>query len=328
VRVLDRSDTLAVAGFEPGRQVGLAECVDAVESALRAHGEGQAFGLGRRQAAGPAGAFHVTSGGYPELLSVKVNGHFPPAGPGEPVRLTGAILLFDAQTGEPSALLDSLIVTQLRTAAITAIAASHLARADARTALLVGAGRQARGQVHALKLTQIERLLVFDRTPERASELVQLATSLGLVAESADDLSQAAQASDVIVTVTRAESPVLARGDVSPGALVVALGADGPGKQELHPLILEGAVVVVDMLEQAAESGELARAIEAGVLTRGDVRAELGEIVAGRKPGRGDAGETFVFDSTGTGLQDAATAALVVEAARRDGIGRELELSA
>jgi alanine dehydrogenase len=318
---------MCVAGFEPDHTVGLRECITAVERAVREHGEGRAFGLSRRQVGTSAGTFHVTTGGELGLLSVKVNGHFPPLRQDEPVRLTGAIMLFDALNGEPVALLDSLVVTLLRTAAVTAIATARLARADARTALLIGAGRQARGQVRALSLMSVDRLLVFDRSPERASEVVELATSLGLDAAGANDITEAARASDVIVTVTRASSPVLSYGDVSSGALVIALGADGPGKQELDPQILKEARVVVDVLDQAAESGELARAIEAGALTQDDVHAELGEIIAGRKPGRVDAGEIFVFDSTGTGLQDAATAALVVEAARKRGIGRELHLS-
>jgi alanine dehydrogenase len=318
---------MKLAGFEPDRPVGLKQCVDAIENALMAHAEGSAFGLSRRQITTPAGAFHVTSGGEGGLLSVKVNGHFSPLKEGQPTRLTGAILVFDAHAGEPQALLDSLMITLLRTAAMTVIAAAHLAPADAQTALLIGSGRQARGQVQALKLLSPKRLQVAGRSPEHVLDIVAFATSLGVETEQAQEISVAAQASDIIVTITRASSPVLAWRDVKPGALVIALGADSAGKQELDPKILAEGRVIVDVLGQAVQSGEVARAIEAGALRAGDVHAELSEVASGRKQARTHPEETVVFDSTGTGIQDVATAALVLDAARERGIGLEVDLA-
>ncbi len=306
----------------------LEDCVVAVEDAFSLHGSGQSLTAKRYHVTAGTGGFHVTSGGLPTLLSVKVNGHFPPNKPGQPRRLSGAILLSDGSTGEPIALIDSLVVTLMRTAAVTAVAVRHLAVADARTALIVGAGRQVRGQIDALRFAlSLERLTIFDRHRERSAAAAEYARSVGVDARSTEDVSAASRESSVIVTVTPARTPVLSAGDVSPGTLVVAIGADGPGKQELDPRILAGARVVVDVLEQAATAGELARAIEQGVLTTSDVYAELGEIVAGRKRGRSAPDETFVFDSTGTGFQDAAAAAIVLEAARRLGLGMEVELA-
>ena len=109
---------------------------------------------------------------------------------------------------------------------------------------------------------------------------------------------------------------------------MLALGADAPGKQELEPELLTEAFVVPDILEQAAESGELQHALGAGLMTREGVHAELGEILAGARHGRTDARQTFVFDGTGTALQDLAAATLLLEEARRRGVGLEVELQA
>lgn len=317
--VLKRSETEGL--------LDLAACIDAVEEAFRQQGERKGLSGNRQHVAAGDGGFHIAIGGTSEIVSVKINAHFPPREAGARSRMGGAIYLADATSGEPIAVLDSLAVTLLRTAAATAVAVRFLARPDAVRAVLAGAGRQARTQVQALALVlPSARLAVWDRHPERAADVASFAMSLGLVAEPVDALGPAARAADVVVSATPARGPILADEDVSEGALVVALGADGPGKQELDPALLARAKVVVDIVEQCAASGELASAIAAGLMTVEDVHAELGEVVAGKKPGRTDDREAFVFDSTGTGLQDAAAAAVIVAAAQRAGRGVEVGL--
>jgi ornithine cyclodeaminase/alanine dehydrogenase-like protein (mu-crystallin family) len=320
VLALTRSDTEGLLELE--------ECVEAVERAFRAHGEGRTLTASRRHVPANAGGFHITVGGLPELLSVKVNGHFPPLELGGRRRMSGAIVLSDATDGRPVALLDSMLVTLMRTAAVTTVAARHLAPPDAHAALLVGAGRQARGQIRALLLAlPLRRLAVHDRHPERAAEIAAFARGLGLDAAPAVDLARAARTSDVVVTATPATAPVLSADAIPERGLIVAIGADGPGKQELDPQILASARLVVDVTAQAAAAGELARAIEQGVLTEAAVAAELGEVVAGVQTGRTRDDELVVFDSTGTGLQDAAAAAIIVERARALGRGSEIDLA-
>jgi len=239
--------------------------------------------------------------------------------------VSGAMLLQDAASGRPLALLDSQVITVLRTAAATAVAVRHLARPGSRRALLVGAGRQAPAQVEALAtVLRLEQLAVWDVQPASAERLAGHASSLGVPAHVPPSAAAGAQDSDVIVTVTPALAPVLRADEVPPGALVVAIGADGPGKQEHEPALLARSKVVVDVLEQAATSGELAHALAAGLMAPEDVYAELGEIVAGAKPGRTSDGETIVFDATGTALQDVAAALVIVEAARARGVGLEV----
>ena len=324
--ILTRSETLG--------RIDLEACVAAVEDAFRAHGLGRS--LETRRVHVPAlsgGVFHITVGGLESsvetgIVGVKVNGRFPPLEPGQGQRVSGTILLADAANGQPLALVDSMLVTSLRTAAVTVIAARLLARAGSSQALLVGAGRQARTQIDALRLAGgIARVGVHDVARERADEVVAYASEQGLESWFAPSVSEAARESDVIVTITPAVAPLLRDGDVTDGTLVVALGADGPGKQELDPAILARAKVVVDVLEQAEESGELQHALAAGLMTRDEVHAELGEVVAGVKPGRVDDADTFVFDGTGTALQDVAAASLLVAEARAQGLGTELDLA-
>jgi ornithine cyclodeaminase/alanine dehydrogenase-like protein (mu-crystallin family) len=140
------------------------------------------------------------------------------------------------------------------------------------------------------------------------------------------DLTDAARESDVIVTCTPSRAPILGPGDVRAGTFIAAVGADHPEKHEIAPALMAASRIVVDILEQAATMGDLHHALAAGVLTRSDVHAELGEVVAGRKPGRRSPQETIVFDSTGMALQDVAAAAAVYERAVAEGRGLAVSL--
>jgi alanine dehydrogenase len=142
------------------------------------------------------------------------------------------------------------------------------------------------------------------------------------------DLALATRDSDISVTCTTSRRAILHPGDVRAGSFVAAVGADNPEKQEIEPALLAASTVVVDVLEQCATIGDLHHALDAGVMTRADVHAELGEIVAGRRPGRAADDEIIVFDSTGTALQDVAAAALVYERAVAAGRGARVNLTA
>jgi ornithine cyclodeaminase/alanine dehydrogenase-like protein (mu-crystallin family) len=326
VLILNRTETREVAS--------LPACIDAVESAFAEYGRGNSLGMARVHLSGlDGGVFHLTAGGLagePDgAVALKLNGRFPPPGGVGGQRVTGAILMSDAATGTPLALLDSMVVTSLRTAAVTAVVVRALARKGASSALLVGAGRQGKGQMEALAAVGgIDRLAVYDVVADSAEALAADARALGLDARAVDEVGSVAGDCDVVVTITPARAPVLRAADVSPGTLVVALGADGPGKQELEPELLAGALVVVDVVEQAADSGELQHALAAGLMTPADVHAELGAILAGTRPGRTSDDQIVVFDGTGTALQDLAAATLLVGEARRRGLGLEIDLAA
>lgn len=284
-----------------------ARCIEALEAALAVDAE--------------RGVFHVkcaTLAGPRAVFVAKVNANFP----GNPARglptIQGVAALFDALDGRLLALLDSPELTARRTGAATAVAARRLARADSRSALIWGCGRQARAQLAALAVVlPIERLACVDLDAGRAAALAAWARSeLGWAAEAVEDPGPAAAASDVIVTCTTARAPVLGpgrRAQVPPGCFVAAVGADHAGKQELDSALVAGALLVVDSPEQAAADGELRHALESGLMNLADVHARLDELVTGARPGRTDERQITIFDSTGIALEDAAAALAAYE---------------
>ena len=322
--VLTRSDVVALLELD--------ECIAAVEQAFRLHGEGRTQPPGTLAVAAPPGGFHIKAGvlGLERAyFAAKTNANFPenPRRHGLPT-IQDVIVLADATRGAPLALLDSIEITALRTAAATAVAAKHLARPDARVATIVGCGVQGRVQLRALRrVLPLDRVYACDREPGLAERFAaELAAKLALDVRPVAEVGPAARESDVVVTCTTSRAPILGLGDVRPGTFVAAVGADHPEKQEIDPALLAAGTILVDVLDQAATMGDLHHALAAGVVARSDVYAELGEVVAGKKPGRRSAAETIIFDSTGMALQDVAAAAVVYEKAVRLGRGLPVRL--
>jgi alanine dehydrogenase len=325
------AETLLLTRSDVVDLLDLDSCIAAVENAFRRHGEGgtETGVLGIHV---PGGGFHIKAGVLHlarPYFAAKTNANFPanPARHGLPT-IQGVIVLADAELGTPLALLDSIEITTLRTGAATAVAAKYLARPDARTAAILGCGNQGRIQLKALqRVRPLTRVRLFDRDRGRAEEMArELAPALALEIHVADGPAAAARDSDIVVTCTAARQAILNVGDVAAGTFVAAVGADNPDKQEIAPALLAASRVVVDVLEQAATLGDLHHAIAAGVMSRSDA-LELGQIVAGRLPGRGSATETIVFDSTGMALQDVAAAAAVYERALAAGRGTPVHLA-
>jgi ornithine cyclodeaminase/alanine dehydrogenase-like protein (mu-crystallin family) len=236
------------------------------------------------------------------------------------------VVLADASTGEPLAVMDSASVTALRTGAATAVAAKFLARREARTATIVGCGVQGEIQLAAIAaILPLQRAWVLDTDHARAEALaVRAEASLGFHVEAGRDLRAALRDSDVCVTCTSSRRAFLTATDVAPGTFIAAVGADNRGKQELESALVASATLVVDVFEQCAEIGELQHALAAGLITRDRVHAELADVVAGRRPGRTRPDEITIFDSSGTALQDVAAAMVVYEKARAAGRGLEV----
>jgi ornithine cyclodeaminase/alanine dehydrogenase len=226
------------------------------------------------------------------------------------------------------ALLDSIEITIQRTGAATAVAAKHLARRDSKVATICGCGNQGRVQLRCLKtVLPLERVHAFDADAECARRFAdEMSGELRIAVHATSDLQLAARDSDVVVTCTPAKQAYFRKEFVRPGTFLAAVGADAPDKQELEPALLVGSKLVTDVTEQCATLGELHHALETKLLTRADVHAELGEVVAGRKPGRASAEEITVFDSTGMALQDAAATIVVYEKALRSGAGLRVKL--
>jgi len=228
-----------------------------------------------------------------------------------------AVLVYnDPATGYPLAIMDATEITAYRTGAASAIASKYLARRDARTLGLVGAGRQAYTQLQAhVELFAFESVRVFDISRAAVDRLIESFPGHPLQASAIEE----AAASDIVCTLTTATRPVVKREWVVPGSHINAIGADAAGKQELDPAILRESIVVVDDLRQASGGGEINVPLREGLFRSEDVYGTLGEVIAGLKPGRTDDAAATVFDSTGVAVEDIATAELVYRRAAERG---------
>jgi alanine dehydrogenase len=248
----------------------------------------------------PAGDFRAMpalGGGYALLKWVT-------SFPGNPARglptVTGLVLLSDATNGALEAVLDAAAVTALRTGAAAVVAAETLARGDAATAAVVGAGVNGRAVARTF-LARGRDVLLWDVDEQRAKSVAE---GLGAqVAASRDE----ALAAEIVVTVTPGREPLFREGDLRPGQHVSLMGADGPGKAEIEPWELARVRIFCDDWTQASHNGDLVHAVEAGLVQREAV-TELGAVLTGDAPGRTDAREVTVFDSTGLAIQDLAIA--------------------
>ena len=326
------ASTLILTRRDVSRLVSLDDCIAAVEAAFRALGEGRARRPGVLGVPSGHGGFHIKAAAI-ELArgycAVKVNGNFPQNRARHGLAtIQGVIALCDLQDGRVLALLDSIEITTLRTGAATAVAAKYLARADARIVTICGCGTQGRVQLRAVsRARSIAHAYAYDAVPEAAHHFAhEMASELSFPVTPVRDLTAVVNETDIWVTCTPSRQPFLGPEHVSPGAFVAGVGADSEDKQELDPALLAAGKVVVDVREQCATIGDLHHAIAAGAMRLEDVHAELGEVVAGRKPGRTRDRDIVVFDSTGTALQDAAVAALAYERALTGGIGLDVAL--
>jgi len=314
-------ETLLLRRGDVTALLGLDECITAVEQAFKLYAEGNTLPPGALGVHARDGGFHIKAAGLKlarTYFAAKVNGNFfrNMERYGMP-NIQGIIMLCDGENGYPLALMDSIEITILRTGAATAVAAKYLARDDAKVATICGCGNQGRIQLKALmKVRDIERVYAFDLDHARAERFaVEFSDELSIEAQAVRDLAPAARESDVCITCTPSRQFFLMREDVAPGTFIAAVGADDERKQELDPRLFAGHKIVVDLLEQCAAIGDLHHALDQGLITKADVHAELGEVVAGKKPGRASRDEIIIFDSTGTGLQDVAAAALAYETA-------------
>ena len=212
--------------------------------------------------------------------------------PGNPAKglltVMAKILLNDPETGLEFADLDGTHITDYRTGAAGGVAARYLARTDATRLGVIGAGAQARTQVAAIvRVRPIREIVVFDRHLEHAQHFAaEVSATHGVEARATSEVAEAVTGIDIVVTTTPSRTPVVAREWVSPGTHINAIGADAAGKQELDSAILTAAKVVVDDWAQASHSGEINVPLARNELTPEQVYGMLGDIVAGKKPGR------------------------------------------
>ena len=300
---------------------------EAVREAFLAVGNGRAFAPAPLHLAVSDGGFHAKGAvleGRRKVAAVKLNANFPanPEARGLPT-IQGVLLLHDATDGRLLAVLDSAELTLRRTAAASAVAASLLARDDARTLAVCGCGAQALAQVEAIAaIRPVEQVRTWDADRAQAVRLARdVIAATGLSCDTPDGLAASVAEADIVVTCTTAGEPFLDADLVPAGAFVAAVGADSPSKNELTPGLLGGARVVVDSLEQCLAMGDLRHAVAAAAMTAEDIAGTLPELLAGTVPARRSEDEIWIFDSTGVAIQDVASALMAYERAVEAQVG-------
>ncbi len=280
----------------------------------------------------PHGGYLGVMPGYlaaPEALGLKAVAWYPGnAARGLPTHLA-TILLLDPETGALRAVMDGRLITGMRTAAVSAAATRHLARAPARVLAVLGAGVQARSHIEALlEVSAPEEIRVWSRTHARAERLAaQTRERFGVAASAPATAEQAVRGADIICTVTGSATPVLHGAWLSPGAHINAVGAPRPDWRELDTDVIVRARVFVDSRAAAVvEAGDIVGPVREGAITEAHIQAEIGEVFAGRHPGRTAAADVTLFKSLGLAVEDVATAHFAYAQARARAVGQEIPL--
>jgi alanine dehydrogenase len=305
-----------------------AEFVDAVREGYRQRGEGaRAEPRTKLTNEDPPGFLTTYAAVLPDTGAMGGYTYSAGFGAGDAWFMTP---LFDAESGEPLALVDGASMNPFKTGAAGAVAVDALAREDATSVAIIGSGAQARGQLRATATVRdVETVWVYSPTKEHREEFAgemdrRLDASVAAVASAA----AAVEGADVVVTATNASAPVFDGERLEPGTHVTAMGQYTPGKRELDTTTIERAKYVPDLRARAMQdAGSFLHAVEEGVVDEDHVYAELGEIVAGEVPGREDDEEITVFDSGGTGIETVAGAYLLYEKATAERLGTTLDFA-
>ena len=299
------------------------ECIELMEETLVALAQEELYQPLRSVvrppgAAGFMGLMPAHRGGEAPAFGLKVVCIFP----GNPARgldaHQGAVVLFDGETGEVRAIANASAITAIRTAAVSAVATRALAREDARTLAILGAGVQAKSHLEAMRaLHPWERVVVWSRTREHAEQL-------GV--EVAETAEVALRDADVVCTTTTSREPVVRREWLKEGAHVNAVGSSIPTTRELDTATMADATLFVDRRESTLnEAGDYLFPAGEGAIGPEHIRAELGEVLAGSAEGRRSQDELTVFKSLGLAVEDLACAQFLLQRARELGRGSEVE---
>jgi alanine dehydrogenase len=322
--------SLILTGTEVLQILDMDLALEAAETAFRAYGEGRVNMPPKSYLQLAKGDFRAMYGALTleeEICGLKwVNVH-----PDNPQRglptVMAKIVLNDPETALELADMDGTYITNYRTGAAGGLAARYLSRPESATLGVIGAGVQARMQVAAIfKVRSISRVTIYNRTPARAQALKEeLASRYDVQVAVTEYPQEAVAGKDIIVTATASKEPLVLADWVSPGTHINAIGADAAGKQELDPAIFSRAKIFLDDWAQAQHSGEINLALAQGLVPRENLWGSLGDVVAGKKPGRENSQEITIFDSTGLVIQDLALGKAVYRLAQEKGLGEYKE---
>ncbi|CAA9456812.1 MAG: Ornithine cyclodeaminase [uncultured Rubrobacteraceae bacterium] len=314
--------TLLLTENEVENLLDMASTLDAVEEILRQHAEGRATNRARRRVGLSGSGLNVMFAGAPDIGALGLKAYT--------VASTGArfyTMLFDPVSGELLSIMQSDKLGQLRTGAASGVATKYLAREDANTLGIYGAGWQAESQLEAIAaVRKLDRVVVHTRTEEsRKAFADKMSERLGLEIETTHSPEEPA-AQDIVVTVTASSQPVLHGEWLRPGTHVNAAGSNFLFKREIdRDVVKRASLVTVDSREELGlEAGNLLMGLETGAVMPEAVR-ELGQIIAGQVPGRRSAEDITLFASQGLALEDMAAARIVYDRAREQNVGREID---
>jgi alanine dehydrogenase len=244
--------------------------------------------------------------------------------------ILASILLSDPQNGKPLAMMEGAYLTALRTGAASGVATKYLARRDSKVVGVIGTGVQARTQIWAMTevLRNIAKVKAYDVSPGRVEGFAKdISQKLGLDVETVETSKQCVENSDLIVVASTSRVPVLDGNWLTKGTHVNSIGVSGPEGRELDDTTIKKAKIVVDTKEGVlAETGDLIVPIKRGIISQENIYAELHEIVGGKKPGRTSDDEVTCWKAVGMAIEDAAVAKLVYDKAKKEGIGKEVEI--
>ena len=318
---------LVLSEHDVRRLLDMESCVEAMEDVLSALARGELFQPLRTVARPPGGA------GLMGLMPAHRGGESAAyvlkeivITPDNPTRgldaHQGAVLLHDGETGQLVAVLNASPVTEIRTAAVSAVATRALARGDAQRVAILGAGVQARAHAHAMRAVLDDpELRIWARNLDAAE---QLASEVEAVVSPSPDA--ALFGADVVCTTTSAREPIVEHRWLAQGTHVNAVGSSIPTARELETETMAASSLFVDRRESTLnESGDFLLAQAEGAIGPEHIKAELGEVLVGDHPGREHDDELTVFKSLGIAVEDLAAAELVVRRAREQGVGREVE---
>jgi len=315
-----------VASFLP-----IGDVLSILEKAFYAQSQGKISMPLRNMAANDAGLFGAMpaaiSGERP-ALGAKLVTFFPGNAATGMHTHQALIALFDPRSGQPQALMDGRFITEIRTAATSALATRALARADARVLTILGTGVQARAHVAALaEVMSVDELRIWGRTSKDAAGVADFARKRGLHARVAATVTDACHGAAVVCTVTSARDPIISPTDIDRGTHVNAVGFGGPTARELPGELMARARIFVDSVEGALnESGNILLAVREGQLPAKPALTLLCDVIAGSAPGRQDRDDITIFDSLGIAIEDLACARLAFERASAGKIGTSLSL--
>lgn len=325
------SKTRIIGKKEAEELLTMADCIDAMEQTLRDISAGHTAMLQRSMMPQPKGnkfALMAADNQQQGICGVKAI-VFPGAEARANGTNQGIVPLFDGNTGALLAIVDAECITAVRTAASSAAAARILAREDSETLAILGAGRIGRLHIQAVRQARpIRRVLVWNRTPERAEQCCRWAKeAFGLEAVVCREARQAAEQADIICTVTQAKEPILQGEWLKPGAHINAVGACAPNARELDTLAVQRSRIYLDQREAALrDGGDLAIPLAEGRLPMENIVGEVGQVLLGQIPGRRSPEEITLFESVGIAVEDLAAAYLIYQKACRQGLGVEVEI--